>query len=153
MTGFNNYMRRALYMAAAVWIAPATAESLPEPVGHVARVEGLAYVSSRGYTNAAKVGQAIVPGVALSTGATGRLGVILDDGSVLSFGPHSEFTLDEFRFAPAAGDLQLRAMLARGSLNLIAGDMARLDPDAVAIDTPQGLVRVHGGQLLMKVNE
>lgn len=152
MICFNN-MQLALYLAAAALIAPAFAEKLPEPVGHVARVEGPAYVSSRGYTNAAKVGQAIVPGVALSTGAKGRLGVILDDGSVLSFGPHSEFTLDEFRFAPAAGDLQLRAMLARGSLNLIAGDMARLDPDAVAIDTPQGLVRVLGGQLLMKVNE
>ena len=126
MICFNN-MQRALYLAAAALIAPAFAEKLPEPVGHVARVEGPAYVS--------------------------RLGVILDDGSVLSFGPHSEFTLDEFRFAPAAGDLQLRAMLARGSLNLIAGDMARLDPDAVAIDTPQGLVRVLGGQLLMKVNE
>ncbi len=152
MTCFNNYMLRAFCMAAAVWIAPANAENLPEPVGHVARVEGAAYISSRGYTNAAKVGQAIVPGVALSTGAEGALGVILGDGSVLAFGPHSELTLDDYRFAPALDELRLRATLNRGTLNLIAGDMARLDPQAIAVNTPDGRIGVRGGQVLMKVS-
>ncbi|MCQ4296061.1 FecR family protein [Pseudomonas stutzeri] len=147
----HNYLMRAFCAAAAVWISPVSAEGLPEPVGHVARVEGAAYISSRGYTNAAKVGQAIVPGVALSTGAEGVLGVILGDGSVLSFGPHSELTLDDYRFAPASDELRLRATLNRGTLNLIAGDMARLDPRAIAVDTPDGRVGVRGGQVLMKV--
>ncbi len=151
MSCLNNYMLRVFSLVAAVWIAPASAENLPEPVGHVARVEGAAYISSRGYTNAAKVGQAIVPGVALSTGAEGALGVILGDGSVLSFGPHSELTLDDYRFAPAADELRLRATLNRGTLNLITGDMARLDPQAVAVQTPEGRVGVRGGQVLMKV--
>lgn len=151
MTCFDNYMPRALCMAAAVWIAPAGAENLPEPIGHVARVEGAAYISSRGHTNAAKVGQAIVPGVALSTGTEGTLGVILGDGSVLAFGPHSELILDDYRFAPAADELRLRATLTRGTLNLIAGDMARLDPRAMTVDTPEGRIGVRGGQVLMKV--
>ncbi|WP_312257447.1 FecR domain-containing protein [Stutzerimonas nitrititolerans] len=151
MSCLNNYMLRVFSLVAAAWIAPALAENLPEPVGHVARVEGAAYISSRGYTNAAKVGQAIVPGVALSTGAEGALGVILGDGSVLSFGPHSELTLDDYRFAPAADELRLRATLNRGTLNLITGDMARLDPQAVAVETPEGRVGVRGGQVLMKV--
>lgn len=151
MSCLNNYMLRVFSLVAAAWIAPASSENLPEPVGHVARVEGAAYISSRGYTNAAKVGQAIVPGVALSTGAEGALGVILGDGSVLSFGPHSELTLDDYRFAPAADELRLRATLNRGTLNLITGDMARLDPQAVAVQTPEGRVGVRGGQVLMKV--
>ncbi|HAQ74590.1 FecR domain-containing protein [Stutzerimonas nitrititolerans] len=151
MSCLNNYMLHAFCLVAAAWIVPASAENLPEPVGHVARVEGAAYISSRGYTNAAKVGQAIVPGVALSTGAEGALGVILGDGSVLSFGPHSELTLDDYRFAPAADELRLRATLNRGTLNLITGDMARLDPQAVAVETPEGRVGVRGGQVLMKV--
>ncbi len=151
MSCLNNYMLHAFCLVAAAWIVPASAENLPEPVGHVARVEGAAYISSRGYTNAAKVGQAIVPGVALSTGAEGALGVILGDGSVLSFGPHSELTLDDYRFAPAADELHLRATLNRGTLNLITGDMARLDPQAVAVETPEGRVGVRGGQVLMKV--
>lgn len=135
-------------MVAALLSGPALAENLPEPIGHVARVEGAAYISSRGYTNAAKVGQAIVPGVALSTGAEGALGVILGDGSVLSFGPHSELTLDDYRFAPAADELRLRATLKRGTLNLIAGDMAHLDPQAISVETPDGRIGVRGGQVL-----
>ncbi len=152
MIRLNTYTLRTLCMAGALWTASVSAENLPEPIGHVARVEGAAYISSRGHTNAAKVGQAIVPGVALSTGAEGALGVILGDGSVLSFGPHSELTLDDYRFAPARDELRLRATLNRGTLNLISGDMARLDPQAIAVETPQGRVRVRGGQVLMKVN-
>lgn len=138
---------------AALWLAPAGADNLPEPVGHVARVEGPAYLSSRGYTNAARMGQAIVPGVALNTGAEGALGLILGDGTLLSVGPGSELVLDEYRFAPARDELRLHATLRRGTLNLIAGDMARLDPQAIRIETPEGPVRVRGGQLLLKVRE
>lgn len=151
------YLKKSLLRASCVvplaWLVPASAEGLPEPSGHVARVAGAAYVSSRGHTNAAKVGQAIVPGVALSTGAEGALGVILNDGSVLSFGPHSELTLEEYRFDPARDELRLRATLDRGTLNLIAGDMARLDPRAIELDTPEGRVAVRGGQVLMRVIE
>ena len=39
----------------------------------------------------------------------------------------------------------------RGTLNLIAGDMARLDPQAIAVETPEGRVGVRGGQVLLKV--
>jgi len=70
----------------------------------------------------------------------------------LAFGPHSELTLDDYRFAPALDELRLRATLNRGTLNLIAGDMARLDPQAIAVDTPDGRIGVRGGQVLMKVS-
>lgn len=153
MSYLKKNLLRVLSVVPAVWLLPAPAENLPEPSGHVARVMGAAYVSSRGYTNAAKVGQAVLPGVALSTGAEGGLGVILNDGSVLSFGPRSELILEEYRFAPAQDALHLRATLTRGTLSLIPGDMARLDPQAIAIDTPEGLVQVRGGHVLLKVIE
>ncbi len=75
----------------------------------------------------------------------------MGDGSVLSFGPDSELTLDDYRFAPASDELRLRATLNRGTLSLIAGDMARLDPQAIAVETPEGRVGVRGGQVLLKV--
>ncbi|WP_313026869.1 FecR domain-containing protein [Pseudomonas lopnurensis] len=153
MIYLKKYLLRALSVVPAVCLVPASASTLPEPSGHVARVAGAAYVSSRGHTNAAKVGQAVLPGVALSTGDDGALGVILNDGSVLSFGPHSELTLEEYRFAPARDELRLRATLRRGTLSLIPGDIARLDPLAIAVDTPEGRVQVRGGHVLMMVIE
>lgn len=152
----NDLMKnlwRGMCLVPVLGLAHAVADVLPAPSGHVARVTGAAYVSSRGYTNAAKVGQAIVPGVSLSTGEGGELGVIFSDGSVLSFGPHSELTLDDYRFAPAADELRLNARLRRGTLSLLTGDIARLAPGAVALDTPEGRVRVHGGHILMRVAE
>ena len=52
----------------------------------------------------------------------------MGDGSVLSFGPDSELTLDDYRFAPASDELRLRATLNRGTLNLIAGDGSARSP-------------------------
>lgn len=153
MNELNRFLLRSLVVVPVLWLAQAAASGLPEPSGHVARVAGAAYISSRGYTNAARVGQAIVPGVALSTGEGGELGVILSDGSVLSFGPHSELLLDDYRFAPATDELRLHARLQRGTLNLRTGDIARLAPGAVTLDTPDGAVHVHGGHVLLKVVE
>ena len=107
--------------------------------------EGAAFVSSRGHTNAAKVGQAIIPALP-EYRCRGWAGVIMGDGSVLSFGLDSELTLDDYRFAPASDELRLRATLNRGTLSLIAGDMARLDPQAIAVETPEGRVGVRGGR-------
>lgn len=104
-----------------------------------------------GRTNPAAIGQAVVEGMTLRTGAAGGLAVVLDDGTVISFGPHSEFRLDSYRFAPASENFRLEATFRQGTLSLIAGALARLDPRAINLKTPQGRIEMHAGHALLKV--
>lgn len=120
------------------------AVELPAVIGHVRAVEGEAFFVSRGQTNAAHVGQAVLRGGTLTTGARGAVGLTLDDGSRLALGPGSELRLGEFVFEPASGRLQMELWLERGMLVVTAGDVARLAPGALRLETPEGAVEVLG---------
>ncbi len=131
----------------------AEARLLPKSAGYVANVVGEAYVTRLGNTNALAEGQAIVEGMTLHTGASGGLAVMLEDGTLMALGPNSRFTLEHYRFQPASETFLLRAGFHLGTLSLTGGAMARLDPGAISLTTPQGRVDVHGGHALLKVAE
>ncbi|MFL9813504.1 FecR domain-containing protein [Stutzerimonas sp. VN223-3] len=129
------------------------AQALAEPVGYIMKVQGAATVTSRGQTIDARAGQAVVLGAILRTGAQGSMGVTLSDNTVMSFGPNSEFTLDEYQFEPAREELRLSARISRGTLNFISGVIAKLKPEAVELKTPTGTIGVRGTHFLVKVGE
>ena len=143
----------ALALMAFLGLAPASAEPFPESAGHVARIVGEAHVSRLGNTNPAVVGQAVVEGMTLHTGVGGGLAVIFLDGTVMSLGPLSRLTLDHYDFRPASETFRMNASFRQGTLSLTTGSMARLDPSAVSLTTPQGHVTVQGGHALLKVSE
>ena len=134
-----------------LWPAALIAEPLPEPAGHVARVAGEVFVTSRGVTSVAQQGQAVVEGMTLQTGTMGGLAVIFEDGTIMSFGPDSEMQLARYRFVPASETFALEARFERGTLSVVSGAIARLDPDAIRMETPDGGVRIHAGHALLKV--
>jgi hypothetical protein len=136
------------FLGASGWAA---AEPVSEPVGFIMKVNGEATLSSRGQTIEARVGQAVVQGATLRTGADGSMGVTLSDNTVMSFGPNSEFTLDEYAFEPAREELRLSARISRGTLNFISGVIAKLKPEAVELKTPTGTIGVRGTHFLVKV--
>ena len=124
---------------------------LPEPGGQLTTVRGEAWVHGRAQESAAHLGQALLPGMLMRTGAGGRIGVIFGDGTRIGLGPHSEFRLDEYRFDPARGEFRFAASLAHGTLSLTSGSIGRLDPRGVRLTTPDGQVRVRDAQALLKV--
>lgn len=129
------------------------AQALAEPVGYIMKVQGEATVTSRGQTIDARAGQAVVLGAVLRTGAQGSMGITLSDNTVMSFGPNSEFTLDEYQFEPAREELRLSARISRGTLNFISGVIAKLKPEAVELKTPTGTIGVRGTHFLVKVGQ
>lgn len=131
----------------------AAADEISEPIGYIMTVQGNATLTSRGQTIDARVGQAVITGATLRTGADGSMGVTLSDNTVMSFGPNSEFVLDEYQFEPAREELKLSARMSRGTLNFISGVIAKLKPEAVELKTPTGTIGVRGTHFLVKVSE
>lgn len=144
-------LRLLALLAACLYVGCSMAQPLPPSAGYVAKVVGAAFVTRLGRTTPAALGQTIVEGMTLRTGAAGGLAVILDDGTLMSFGPHSELRLDRYRFAPASERFGLNAHFSRGTLSLATGALARLDPEAIRLTTPHGRIEVHAGHALLKV--
>jgi hypothetical protein len=90
-------------------------------------------------------------GSRLRTASGASLGLTLKDNTILSFGPDTEFVVDEFVYEPARGRLGLVASLARGTLSYISGVIAKLRPDAVSVKTPAGLIGVRGTEFAVRV--
>lgn len=127
------------------------AQAQSEPIGYVKTVSGEAWVTTAGQRQSAKPGLAVQIGSQLKTSAAGSLGVTFKDNTVMSFGPDTEMTVDEYLYAPAKKQFKLGARMSQGTLNYVSGVMAKLKPDAVAINTPSGIIGVRGTQFLLQV--
>lgn len=120
-------------------------------VGNVKVVKGDAYIVNKGQQVKATVGAPIASGDTLKTSAGASLGVTFKDNTVMSFGPDTEVTVDEYLYAPSQGKLKLGATIGKGTLAYLSGAIAKLKPEAVSLKTPTGTIGVRGTHFVIKV--
>lgn len=128
-----------------------TSQTHAETVGFIKTVSGDAWVTNAGQRVKAQAGMPVLLGSQLKTAKAASLGVTFKDNTLMSFGPDTELTVDEYLFAPAQGQLKLGARLDKGSLNYVSGMIAKLKPEAVTVKTPTGTIGVRGTQFLVTV--
>lgn len=138
----------SVLMVGSLALLPILAEAQTEPIGFVKTVTGEAWVTTADQRVKAQPGSAILLGSQLKTTAAATMGVTFKDNTVMSFGPDTELTVDEYLYAPAQGQLKLGTRLGKGSLNYVSGVIAKLKPDAVTIRTPAGIIGVRGTQFV-----
>lgn len=124
--------------------------STEAPIGFVKTVSGEVTVTGKTGLVMAAPGVALELGDIIRTRADGRTGITLKDDTVLSLGPNSELSLDEFTYAPARDELSLGARLNNGTLQFISGVIARLKPESVTISTPNATIGVRGTRFVVK---
>ena len=134
------------------WAGLATAQE-NAAVGYVKTVKGTATVTTNGQVVTAQPGTALHLGSALQTEAQSSMGVTFKDNTLMSFGPNTHLTVDEYLYEPGKGELKLSARMGKGTLNYVSGVIAKLQPDAVTVKTPNGMIGVRGTQFLLKVAE
>lgn len=122
-------------------------------IGFVKTAQGEASVVTAGAIVKAQPGTPFHLGSLLKTGKEGSLGVTFKDNTIMSFGPDTEVTVDEYLYAPAQGKLKLVASLVKGTLHYISGVIAKLRPEAVSVITPTGIIGVRGTRFLAKAEE
>ena len=139
-------------VAVACWSASAQGTSSDAAaIGYVKTVSGEAFVVTEGKSVAAKPGTPLKVRDTIRTGAGASMGITLKDNTVLSFGPATQFVLEEYLFAPAKGDAKLGGRLASGSLHYVSGLIAKTKPDAVTVRTPTGTIGARGTRFVAVV--
>lgn len=153
MTPKQDFWRLVLGLSLIVLPFFSLAQTPPEVVGYVKTVTGEAWVSTGGQRVQAQLGTAVLMGSQLKTAAGAAMGIAFKDNTVMSFGPDTELTVDEYLYAPAQDQLKLAVRLVKGSLNYVSGVIARLKPEAVTVKTPTAIIGVRGTQFVAKVEE
>jgi hypothetical protein len=131
--------------------ATATASD-PAAVGQVKKSTGAAFLVREGTRLPARVGDPVQAGDAIETGADGSIGVTLADNTMISAGPDTFLTLEEYRFDSDALQGNLLADLQQGTLAVTTGDLTKASPDAVHVRTPRAILGVRGTELLVRVD-
>jgi hypothetical protein len=119
--------------------------------GRIKVASGSAFIVRQAKLIPARVGQAVFEADGLRTGADGRIGVTLKDDTRVSLGPGSEVRLDRFVYAPGERRLGVVLRIVRGVAAYVSGQIAKLAPDSVRLETPAAIVGVRGTSLAIRV--
>jgi len=130
---------------------PPFAQAQDERIGSIKNVEGEVFVLRGGETIPAEAGTLLYRGDQLKTGETGRVGVVFRDDTRLSLGGNSDLAVEQFEFAPGEGRFGMVLRLARGMAAFVSGQISKLAPDAVRLETPVGTVGVRGTHFVMNI--
>lgn len=120
-------------------------------IGSIKTLEGKVEITRQDRAVKAGAGSRIYGQDTIKTGANGSVGIILRDDTIISLGPDSTLDMKEFRFDPLEKDFSLVCRMLKGTFIFISGVIAKLAPEAVKLETPDGTVAVRGTRFAVLV--
>ena len=122
-----------------------------EPVGIVKSVLGGAQLQRGTQMIPLAVGGTVEAKDRIVTDASGSVGISMKDDTLLSIGPRSALTVDEFAFNPTTQAGLLGINVVSGTLRMVTGLIAKQSPQSVRITTPNAAIGVRGTDFIVEV--
>lgn len=94
----------------------------------------------------------LLEGDLIQTGPNGKVGLIFEDDAVISMGPNTKIVIEKFMFQPAEKKMSFIARIIQGTASFLSGQLVKLAPDLVRIETPYATVGMRGTHVLIKVD-
>jgi hypothetical protein len=155
--GGTSMTRTCLPLRGGKWLTLLAAACLAIPawadVGQIKVAKGQVSVDRKGQTLPGQVGMLLEPADVVKTGADGSVGITMRDNSLLSAGPNSILSLDQFEFDPTTDQGRFDARLQRGTLAVVSGRIAKKTPQAMTVRTPSAVLGVRGTEFVVSVDE
>lgn len=130
-------------------VNPAFADDV---IGSIKNSQGNAYVIRHDNKIAATKGLRLFQNDTLLTEDESSMGVILRDDTLISLGSNTKIAIDEFKFAPAKGELSILIRMTRGIITYVSGQISRLSPESARFETPASSIGIRGTKFLVKVD-
>lgn len=100
----------------------------------------------------AETNMKLLKGDHIRTGNNGKVGLIFEDDTIISIGPNSRIVIEDFLFQPSEKRLSFITRIIQGTVSYLSGQIAKLAPSFVRIETPQATVGLRGTHVLVKVD-
>jgi hypothetical protein len=147
-------MKISLILISAVTIfltSPGICIADPAYAGIVKTVDKKAFVVRNGDSLEAVPGMEVHIGDIVKTGDQGRIGLIFTDDTIISMGSKSEIAIEDYLFEPVKGKLSFVTRMIQGTISFISGQINKLSPGSVRVETPAATIGVRGTHFLVKV--
>ena len=98
------------------------------------------------------VGDHVFQSDIISTGKGSSVGMTFTDSSMMTLGPSSKLTLDQFCFDTTTFQGVFNSSLSKGTLAVKSGDIVRQTPEAMHIAIPAALLGVRGTEFAVRAD-
>jgi hypothetical protein len=121
-----------------------------DAIGQVKTETGTVRIERSGGGTLASVGDHVYQSDMIVTGSKSTVGITFADNSMMSLGPNSRLSLDQFRFDTTTQDGAFVASLRTGTLAVKSGQIVHQTPEAMHIRTPAALLGVRGTEFVVR---
>ena len=132
------------------WANPAWAAD--SAIGQVKTAKGGVSVQHDGKALPLKVGDHVYQSDTIKTEKGASVGITFVDNSMMSLGPASQLSLDQFRFDTTTHVGVFNTSLSKGTLAVKSGQIVQQTPEAMHIKTPAALLGVRGTEFLVRAD-
>ncbi len=139
----------AAFAQAPAQLAPAAVQTDAARIGTFKQVQGETWIGAEPARRAAMPGAGVVVTDRLSTGPQGAATLTLKDGTVLTMGPDTVMDLRQFQFDTTTQQGNFLLDLLRGSVRVVTGLLARVNPELFKVQTPTSVVGVRGTDFIV----
>lgn len=122
-------------------------------IGMIKSSEGGVQVVRANAPSAVVAGQRVMQGDQLRTGQNSSTTIMLRDGTVMVVGPQSTVDLSRFQFNSTTQEGSLGVKLLQGSIRMVTGLIAKLNPAAFRVETPTALIGVRGTDFIVNYTD
>jgi hypothetical protein len=122
-------------------------------VGQIKSAKGAVHIERDGQKLPAAVGAKVRQSDTVVTGADGSVGITFVDNSLLSAGPNSTLAIERYTFDPTTHAGAFDTRLARGTLSVVSGKIARQTPGAMTVRTPAAILGVRSTEFVVRAEE
>ena len=127
--------------------APAAADPA---IGQIKSASGEVTVQRGGASQKVAAGDRVYQSDVLATGPDGTLGITFADNSMMSLGPDSRLSLDQFVFDTTTQVGVFESSLTSGTLAVKSGQIVKETPEAMKVRTPGALLGVRGTEFVVR---
>jgi len=122
-----------------------------EHVGIVKSVTGDAVILRNGHTFAAEVNTKIFNNDLVKTGSDEKIGLVFEDDTIISMGSNSQIIIEDFLYQPAEKKMSFVTRIIQGTVSFLSGQMGKLFPEGIRLETPDAVIGFRGTRVLVKV--
>jgi hypothetical protein len=98
-------------------------------------------------------GDAVFEDARLTAGKQSSASVVLRDGTTLVLSENSQFTIEKFSFESTTQNGNILINLLQGSMRMLTGLIAKINPDAIQVKTKTLSVGIRGTDFIVDTEE
>jgi hypothetical protein len=144
-------LQLALVLSTALSSSSAYAQTVASGIAKI--VTGDVRITDAQGERALKSGDAVFENTRLITGKQSSASVVLRDGTTLVLSENSQFNIQKFTFDATTQDGGMLINLLQGSMRMLTGLIAKINPDAIQVKTKTLSVGIRGTDFIVDTED